>query len=154
MTISKDLFLSILSMDAYNRGYNPSIAGLSDAVDTGIGTARVKQASDSRADSAEVAASFYAISYTIGTGVDGIAPGTTVISYRGTDKPAKELALVDFAMSYGGSFAQKQIAFAQQFFSAVDASNGASPMLLTGHSLGGRLAGLQARLFGNEAIAA
>jgi hypothetical protein len=28
MTISKDLFLSILSMDAYNRGYNPGIAGL------------------------------------------------------------------------------------------------------------------------------
>ena len=110
MTISKDLFLSILSMDAYNRGYNPGIAGLSDAVDTGIGTARVKQASDSRADSAEVAASFYAIAYTMGTGVDGIASGTTVISFRGTDEPAKELALVDFAMSYGGSFARKQIA--------------------------------------------
>ncbi len=28
MTISKDLFLSILSMDAYNRGYSLGIAGL------------------------------------------------------------------------------------------------------------------------------
>ena len=28
MTVSKDLLLSILSMDAYNRGYNPSIAEL------------------------------------------------------------------------------------------------------------------------------
>lgn len=29
MTISKDLFLAILSMDAYNRGYG---AGLSDGI--------------------------------------------------------------------------------------------------------------------------
>ena len=28
MTISKDLFLSILSMDAYNRGYTPGIVRL------------------------------------------------------------------------------------------------------------------------------
>ena len=28
MTISTDLFLSILSMDAYNRGYDPGIEGL------------------------------------------------------------------------------------------------------------------------------
>ena len=136
MTMSKDLFLSILSMDAYNRGYNPGIAGLSDASQTQIGNAKILQASNSLANSAEVAASFYAIAYTMGTGVDGIAPGSTVISYRGTDEPAKELALVDFAISYGGSFAQKQIAFAQQFFKAVDASNGTSPMLLTGHALG------------------
>ena len=127
MTISKDLFLSILSMDAYNRGYNPGIAGLSDAVDTGIGTARVKQASDSRADSAEVAASFYAIAYTMGTGVDGIASGSTVISYRGTDEPAKELALVDFAISYGGSFAQKQIACLIMAIKAIKALKTLTP---------------------------
>ena len=28
MTISKDLFLAILSMDAYNRGYGTGLAGL------------------------------------------------------------------------------------------------------------------------------
>ncbi len=28
MTMSKDLFLSILAMDAYNRGYNTGIDGL------------------------------------------------------------------------------------------------------------------------------
>ena len=113
MTMSKDLFLSILSMDAYNRGYIPGITGLSDANGTRIGTATIKDASTSVVDSTEVAASFYAISYTIGAGVDGITPGTTVISYRGTDEPKKELAFVDFAISYGGSFAQQQIAFAQ-----------------------------------------
>ena len=30
MTMSKDLFLSILSMDSYNRGYNPGMAGLDE----------------------------------------------------------------------------------------------------------------------------
>ena len=43
MTISKDLFLSILSMDAYNRGYNPGIEGLSDAPGTRIGNATSPQ---------------------------------------------------------------------------------------------------------------
>lgn len=33
MTISKELFLAILSMDSYNRGYNPGIAGLDDCSD-------------------------------------------------------------------------------------------------------------------------
>lgn len=28
MTISKDLFLAILAMDSYNRGYNEGISGL------------------------------------------------------------------------------------------------------------------------------
>ena len=41
MTVSKDLLLSILSMDAYNRGYNPRIDGLSDAPDTRIGNATI-----------------------------------------------------------------------------------------------------------------
>ena len=113
MTMSKDLFLSILSMDSYNRGYNPGITGLSDASQTQIGSAKILQASSSQEKSKEVAASFYAISYTIEEGVDGITPGTTVISYRGTDEPKKELAFVDFAISYGGSFAQQQIALAQ-----------------------------------------
>ena len=136
MTISKDLFLSILSMDAYNRGYNPGIAGLSDATGNVIGNATIRGASDSTDTSPQVAASFYAISYTIGTGVDGIASGTTVISYWGTDEPLQELVQVDFEISYGGLFYQPQAALAQQFFNLVDAGNGASPMLLTGHSLG------------------
>ena len=34
MAISKDLLLAILSMDAYNQGYNPGIADFSDTVGT------------------------------------------------------------------------------------------------------------------------
>ena len=37
MTISKDLFLSILSMDAYNRGYSPGIAEIDGPEAGGIG---------------------------------------------------------------------------------------------------------------------
>ena len=40
MTISDDLFLSILAMDSYNRGYDPGIAGLTG---TSIGNATPAQ---------------------------------------------------------------------------------------------------------------
>ena len=100
MTVSKDLLLSILSMDAYNRGYNPGISGLNDTSNGSVkvGNATVSfnlQDAGTVFSAAAQAASFYAISYTIDEAVagiapdTGIAPGTTVISYRGTDEPKK-----------------------------------------------------------------
>jgi hypothetical protein len=89
MTVSdKDLFLAILAMDSYNRGYNAGIEdgdvsdrnGLGDSVGTQIGTATITLASDSRPISPEVAAGFYAVAYQTQYG--------TVISYRGTDNLA------------------------------------------------------------------
>ena len=50
--MTNDLFLAILAMDAYNRGYNPGIADLSDTVGTQIGTATISNRS-----------SFYAVAY-------------------------------------------------------------------------------------------
>ena len=91
MTVSKDLMLSILSMDAYNRGYNQGIEGLG-GIGSNIGTAMISDQSDTLPNTPGVATSFYALAYTIGTGVDGIAPGTTVISYRGTDDIQNEIA--------------------------------------------------------------
>lgn len=38
MTISRDLYLAILSMDSYNRGYGEGVFGLSAAIGTGIGS--------------------------------------------------------------------------------------------------------------------
>ena len=134
MTISKDLFMSILSMDAYNRGYTPGIAGLAE---TGkIGNATLLTRADIGVSTTEYqawqAASFYAIAYNDPT-------NGTIISHRGTDSLPADLP-VDLPLSFLASYQQTQIALAQKFFDAVDGANGASPMLLTGHSLGGALA--------------
>ena len=75
MTISKDLFLSLLSMDAYNRGYNSGIDDLSDEPGTQIGNAAIL---DVKIPEGSQSAGFYALSYTLG--------GETIISYRGTDR--------------------------------------------------------------------
>ena len=95
MTISKDLMLSILSMDAYNRGYNPGLANLSEATDGSvrIGTAAVSYSLQSAGmEVTSEAADFYALAHTIGAGVDEIALGSTVISYRSTDHIQYEIA--------------------------------------------------------------
>ena len=96
MTIKKDLFLAILSMDVYNRGYGAGISdekhvennidlGLGDAVGIQIGNATINFRTDSDPQGAAAAAGFYAVAYTVGEGVEGLTAGTTVISYRGTD---------------------------------------------------------------------
>jgi len=77
MTISKDLFLSILALDSYNRGYLPRLQLLS----TDIGLAHI--GSEANTPDAQ-AAGFYAISYDVGS-VSGFSAGQKVISYRGTD---------------------------------------------------------------------
>ena len=95
MTISKDLFLAILSMDAYNRGYGAGISndgeddfdGLGHLQGQQIGLARIgKNAQDDLDEGAAQAAGFYALAYDItGNGYGDLAAGDTVISYRGTD---------------------------------------------------------------------
>ena len=88
MTMSRDLFLSILSMDAYNLSYNPGIANFG-GLGSGIGNATLSTDSETTPSTSGTAqaASFYAAAYTIGSGVTGIAAGTTVMSYRGGYKP-------------------------------------------------------------------
>ena len=144
MTISKDLFLSILSMDAYNRGYGAGIANLG-GLGSGIGAATVgKDAQQLLSGGTAQAASFYAIAYNDPT-------YGTIISYRGTDSLPADLP-VDLPVSFGGSYQQTQIALAQKFFKAVHAANDASPILLTGHSLGGALVGMIGALNGANSV--
>ena len=121
MTISKDLFLAILSMDAYNRGYNSGISGLGGE-GSKIGAATIGKDAEQLLDQgAAKAVSFYAVAYELnnrpdgtgGSGVDGLAAGTTVISYRGTDNPASEFPFTDFPLSTLGQWRDPQIAFAQ-----------------------------------------
>jgi hypothetical protein len=72
MTISDDVFRSILAMDSYNRGYGAGIL-LSG---TEIGDAALGDSTNE--DASAQAASFYAQAYIWGD--------KTVISYRGTDQ--------------------------------------------------------------------
>jgi hypothetical protein len=79
MTISeKDLFMAILSMDSYNRGYG---AGITLPETTGIGGASILTLPDLGISNATYSqwqtAGFYAAAYTTEWG--------TVISYRGTN---------------------------------------------------------------------
>lgn len=73
MTISNDVFMSILAMDSYNRGYSqgPIVSG------SQVGSASLALATDPDLDLDAVSASFFAQSYTWN--------GSTVISYRGTN---------------------------------------------------------------------
>jgi hypothetical protein len=67
-----DLFLAILALDAYNRGYSPGMIfnGYSNSQGTMIGDATIQL------ESANASSSFYALAYTW--------HGEAVISYRGT----------------------------------------------------------------------
>ncbi len=73
MTISRDLFLSILTLDSYNRGYNAGINTLEEQPNTQIGAATLTRASGESGKDI----GFYATAYDWN--------GETIISYRGTD---------------------------------------------------------------------
>ena len=71
--MNRDLFLAILSMDSYNRGYDVGLKGLDEA--GSIGTATIRTFRPGEKDGWQ-AAGFYAIAYNWN--------GETVIAYRGT----------------------------------------------------------------------
>jgi hypothetical protein len=130
MSISNDLFMAILAMDSYNRGYDPgiSISG------TSIGNATLRLQSDVQANSAERAAGFFAQSYTWN--------GQTVISYRGTDDitgigPGASDLWLGWMTGAGALLPGGQAQLAIDFYNSAASGN----VILTGHSLGGGLAG-------------
>jgi hypothetical protein len=142
-------------MDSYNRGYQPGIAGLSG---TSIGTAEILADSSSQLGLAVTRdAGFYATSYTMGAGVDGVSAGTKVISFRGTDFDMGG-GLQEFRLDFWNGWStflgfgsNSQFPLARAYFRAVAKSDfpvgaDAPPVnvLTTGHSLGGALAGFTA----------
>ena len=142
--MTKDLFLAILSMDAYNRGYNAGITGLSDEIGTQIGNATISNRASSLPNSPEFAAGFYAVAY------EDVTYGK-IIAYRGTDNP--DLWTDDIAggsdvwNGYGlgvGSPYAEQGRLAAEFYQAVTGTQISDPLAesasLTRHSLGGGLA--------------
>lgn len=92
MSISKDLFLALLSMDAYNRGYGAGLelgAG-SDVAGSLIGAAKIEKTIKDIPEFATKAeaAGFYAVAYKVGDGVDDIPKDTIVIALRGASVAA------------------------------------------------------------------
>lgn len=135
---SKDLFLAILAMDSYNRGYNAGVGGLSDAKDTEVGSAKVVRASSSLETSEEVKAGFYALAYDIGAdGPEGLA-GKTVISYRGTDTSLDHST--GWSVGAGNIDDWTQAPRALEVYTAAtghaDRDGPASDVVLTGHAPG------------------
>lgn len=100
-----DLFLAILALDAYNRGYNPGMTfnGGSDSPGTEIGDARILDSS------ADTSTSFYAIAYTWNN--------ETVISYRGTTFENNAANLGDVLNGWTLSLGFSQALQAQQALS-------------------------------------
>jgi hypothetical protein len=76
------------------------------------------------------AAGFYAISYTIGSGVDGLASGTRVIAYRGTNADNASNFVSDAWNGYGtapGSPSNGQAYLAAEFYRTVTGTTNADP---------------------------
>lgn len=138
MAISKDLFLAILAMDSYNRGYNAGIKSPDAAPNEGLTGSQIGFAT-LRTDAQPQA-------YTLN--------GETIISYRGTDvfNPAVLNGDVWTGWTIGAGFSgASQAGLARAFHeSVINAGNAGQPrtvfdpapsnIVLTGHSLGGGLA--------------
>lgn len=138
MVMSKDLFLAILALDSYNRGYNAGVSGLSDNLGTEIGSARISGRPND--PTAAAAVGFYATAYTWN--------GETIISYRGTDNfgPFEQDNSGASDIWTGWSLAlgfidDTQAAHAIAFYDDVVGQSvydrAPSSVVTTGHSLGG-----------------
>ena len=135
MIISKYLMLAILSMNVYNC----------DGVrlprtETQIGEAVVHKF---LLPNGSITSGFYAIDYKIGT--------TDIIAYRGTDDGSDVIAWQQFLGSPYSTQGQQAL----QFYKDVNGGSLAfnSNIVLTGHSLGGGLAGWVAGHTGTGAVA-
>ncbi|PCH94099.1 MAG: hypothetical protein COB84_08130 [Rhodobacteraceae bacterium] len=137
----KDLLLALLSLDAYHQGYERGIEH--DKLQ--IGAAKRTGISEIRTDSAEYQDGFFAVSYDTEYG--------EVLSIRGTDFFTGEKAR-DILKGWviGAGVVNDNVLHAANFLEQVQTDNEQGSVILTGHSLGGGLAGLMSYLFGNEAI--
>ena len=140
---SSTLMKAILAMDSYNRGYNAGLVFGNDANDSEAinGVTQIGNYTVYRSLGNDVAKniSFYAIAYQYN--------GETVISYRGTDSLLDALTGYDIGagVAIGATDGTAQGTMAFDFYNAVDALT-TNSISVTGHSLGGGLAGAVAAL--------
>ena len=135
--MTNELLYAILSMDAYNRGGGASLI-LPGSASDGVGAARLAGATDIPGDS------FFAQTYTVG--------GNIVISYRGTDALFPDLLTGWFTGV--GSYNTIQAQDAALVYQRAN-GNSVAPnpyITLTGHSLGGGLAGFIGEIYGAPAV--
>lgn len=135
MAVSNTLMMALLSLDSYNRGYAPAMQ-ISNS--TQLGNATIGGSSSTTQGSAEVNDSFFAQSYTWN--------GKIIISYRGTDNLG-----VDSLSGYGLSFGNGNSPQAKYAYMFYKSFGPAANIELTGHSLGGGLAGYVSALSGKSA---
>ncbi|MCB1558096.1 MAG: DUF2974 domain-containing protein [Alphaproteobacteria bacterium] len=136
--MSEELFNAILSMDSYNRGYGQGIilSETTDSLNLEIGKYIIVRESDIASDDEGVNISFYAIAY------KDTASDAITISYRGTDDVVWD-PWYGWGVGRGSPYGE-QAEMAIKFYQAV-AGDGHwldANISLTGHSLGGGLAGL------------
>ena len=125
------LLMAVLAIDSYS----PRLAG---AI---VGDATVIQASSTKADSPEVAAGFYAAAYQL-------PDGSIVISYRGATSGVTVRDILNgWPLGAGDAYAA-QAQLAVQFYQQVSQQFPGATISVTGHSLGGGLAGFVGSLFG------
>lgn len=164
--MNTNLFKAILSMDAYNRGYNPGIkfgnlpSDESLTLGEQIGKAWITKDSrifvDSDNQRVDKSLGFYALSYDCNDEI--------VVSYRGTDDVSGDL-LQGSDLLYGwavgvGQVTDNQASLAIKFYKEVaKAITGSNVdyqkvnISLTGHSLGGGLASYIAAIYSRNAAA-
>ncbi len=154
--MNRDVLMSILALDAYNRGYSPGINGLHFQQNvTRVGFAVIKADSTQYLLTANARSTgFYGIEYELA--------GEKIISFRGTDFDVNSsLSAIEILQSellkdvfngwssFLGFGTNSQYGQAELFFKAVTGAefdgNGGEPLssmvTVTGHSLGGALAG-------------
>jgi hypothetical protein len=154
MPMTTQLYMSLLAMDSYNRGYKQGLDVVAaGASATQIGNATLGIKSDVSISSAEYAAGFFAQSYTLN--------GQKVISYRGTDfmftPPWSDNPGGDLWNGYGTAIGRPyddQARMAAEFYQTVTGTQTTAPAsgsaTLTGHSLGGGLAGLIGSIYNQQ----
>ena len=143
--LSTKLTHAILALDAYNRGYDAKLSGLSDAPGTRLGQATILS-SDGGSQAQKIG--FYALAYEL--------DGKTVIAFRGTDNLNILKGANDILNGWvgGAGIISTQADRALQYYQSVvgkPAFQRADNVTLTGHSLGGGLAGQLAALSNGNA---
>ncbi|MGM0740843.1 MAG: calcium-binding protein, partial [Pseudomonadota bacterium] len=146
-------------MDSYNQGYGVGVEHGKTKIGTAtIGTDSERVFRDPNAGEGDISAAqsagFYALAYDIGgDGPEGLA-GKTVISFRGTDTSLDHST--GWSVGAGNIDDWTQAPLALEFYTAATGQSyrdgEARDVLLTGHSLGGGLAGFVSALSGTEGV--